>query len=224
LIRENLNNIKAQLPEGVKLVAVSKYHPFEAILEAYDAGQTCFAESRPQDFEAKVKAFSQARPGKSIEWHFIGHLQTNKLKMVLPYASLVQSVDSIHLLDEIQKWAKNAGTLIPVLLEVHIAAEESKQGFYEEEILDLLFRADKYPNVEFRGLMGMATNTEDEQVVDADFERIDSFMAYLVDLFPELKTFNQLSIGMSGDWLIAIKHGATMVRIGSSIFGPRQNG
>ena len=168
----------------------------------------------------KVKALEEDKyPG--VDWHFIGHLQTNKLKLVLPYVSLVQSVDSVHLLDEIQKWGLAQDKTINVLLEVHIAAEDSKQGFWEEEILDLLFNSSKYTRIRFCGLMGMATNTDDQETIEADFERIDSLMAYLKDLFPELTDFNQLSIGMSEDWPIAIRHGATMVRIGSAIFGPR---
>ena len=168
---------------------------------------------------AKKALDKAAYPG--LEWHFIGHLQTNKLKMVLPYVSLVQSVDSLHLLQEIQKWGKANDKVIPVLLELHIGAEETKQGFHEEEVLDILFDSDRYTNIEFRGLMGMASHTDDESVIDADFARIDSFMAYLVDLFPELSSFRQLSIGMSDDWPIAVRHGATMVRIGTAIFGPR---
>lgn len=219
-IKDNLQSLLARIPAGVQLVAVSKFHPLEAVLEAYGAGQRVFAESRPQELAAKVEALdSVAYPG--LEWHFIGHLQTNKLKMVLPYVSLVQSVDSLHLLQEIQKWGRANDKVIPVLLELHIGAEETKQGFHEEEVLDILFDSDRYTNIEFRGLMGMASHTDDESVIDADFERIDSFMAYLVDLFPELTDFRQLSIGMSDDWPIAIRHGATMVRIGTAIFGNR---
>ena len=221
MIKENIVKIHAQLPQTVQLVAVSKFHPLEAVIEAYDAGQRIFAESRPQELQAKVNALdTNAYP--DLEWHFIGHLQTNKLKMVLPYVSLVQSVDSRHLLDEIQKWACAASRTVSVLLELHIGAEESKQGFHEEEIVDLLFDAECYPNIRFCGLMGMASHTDDEAVIDADFSRIDSFMAYLVDLFPELEDFRQLSIGMSDDWHIALRHGATMVRIGTTIFGSRQ--
>ena len=220
MIRENLQALLAQIPYGVQLVAVSKFHPLENILEAYDAGQRIFAESRPQELAEKVSQLDASKyPG--LEWHFIGHLQTNKLKMVLPYVSLVQSVDSVHLLQDIQKWAKANDRIISVLLEVHIGAEETKQGFHEEEVVDLLFDADKYPNIRFCGLMAMASHTTDESVIDADFERIDTFMAYLVDLFPELTSFNQLSIGMSDDWPIAVRHGATIVRIGTAIFGSR---
>ena len=221
MIKENIVKIHEQLPQTVQLVAVSKFHPLEAVIEAYDAGQRVFAESRPQELLSKVNALdTNAYP--DLQWHFIGHLQTNKLKMVLPYVSLVQSVDSLHLLEEIQKWAAAASRTVSVLLELHIGAEESKQGFHEEEILELLFNSDRYPNIRFCGLMGMASHTDDEAVIDADFGRIDSFMAYLVDLFPELEDFRQLSIGMSDDWHIALRHGATMVRIGTAIFGSRQ--
>ena len=221
MIKERISELVSNLPSGVQLVAVSKFHPLEAVLEAYGAGQRIFAESRPQELLSKVNALdTNAYP--DLQWHFIGHLQTNKLKMVLPYVSLVQSVDSLHLLEEIQKWAAAASRTVSVLLELHIGAEESKQGFHEEEILELLFNSDRYPNIRFCGLMGMASHTDDEAVIDADFGRIDSFMAYLVDLFPELEDFRQLSIGMSDDWHIALRHGATMVRIGTAIFGSRQ--
>jgi hypothetical protein len=217
MIEENLNRIKSELPSGVKLVAVSKFHPLEAILEAYQAGHTVFGENRPQELAAKAVQLPQ-----DIEWHFLGHLQTNKLKMVLPYATLVQSVDSEHLLEAINNWGSANDKVISVLLELHIGAEETKQGFHEEEILDILFHAEDYKNIRFCGLMGMASHTDDEEVINADFERIDSFMAYLVDLFPELDSFNQLSIGMSDDWTIAVRHGSTMVRIGTAIFGARE--
>ena len=219
MIKERISNLLAQIPDNVQLVAVSKFHPLEAVMEAYQAGQRIFAESRPQELLSKVNALdTTAFPG--LEWHFIGHLQTNKLKMVLPYVSLVQSVDSRHLLDEIQRWGCANGKT--VMLELHIGAEQTKQGFHEEEIVDLLFDAANYSHIRFCGLMGMASHTDDEATIDADFDRIDSFMAYLVDLFPELEDFRQLSIGMSDDWQIALRHGATMVRIGTAIFGSRQ--
>ena len=217
MIEENLERIKSELPSGVKLVAVSKFHPLQAILEAYQAGQTVFGENRPQELASKAVQLPQ-----DIEWHFLGHLQTNKLKMVLPYATLVQSVDSVHLLQAIDNWGANNDKVISVLLELHIGAEETKQGFHEEEILEILFHAEDYKHIRFCGLMGMASHTDDQEVINADFERIDSFMAYLVDLFPELKDFNQLSIGMSDDWRIAVQHGSTMVRIGTAIFGARE--
>ena len=218
MIQENIIAIREKLPPGVKLVAVSKFHPEAAIREAYAAGQRVFGENRPQEFAAKVEALSDL----ALEWHFLGHLQTNKLKMVLPYADLVESVDSLHLLDAIQDWGKANGKVISVLLELHIGAEQTKQGFHEEEVLDILFRAEKYTHVRFCGLMGMASHTDDEDDIRADFARIADFKAYLDDLFPELTDFRELSIGMSGDWPIALDYGATVVRIGTAIFGERQ--
>lgn len=222
MIKDNLSQILKELPSDVNLVAVSKFHPVEAIVEAFEAGQRIFAESRPQEFEKKVKWLQENAPEilRDAEFQFIGHLQTNKLKMVLPYVSLVQSIDSMHLLDAVDKWGKDNGKMIDVLLEMHLGAEDTKQGFHEEEILDMLFSRE-FRNIRIRGLMGMATNTDDEQTIDADFSRIDTFMAYCKDLFPEMEAFDQLSIGMSDDWRIAIKHGATMVRIGTAIFGAR---
>lgn len=219
MIQENIIAIKKELPPEVKLVAVSKFHPVEAIWEAYAVGQRCFGENRPQEFARKVEELKDLA---DLEWHFIGHLQTNKLKLVLPYAHLVQSVDSQHLLDAIQDWGKANGQVVSVLLELHIGAEQTKSGFKEEEVLDILFRAGKYTHVRFCGLMGMATHTDCEEDIRADFERIADFRAYLRDLFPELADFRELSIGMSGDWRIALDYGATIVRIGTAIFGERQ--
>ena len=218
MIKENILAIREKLPPEVKLVAVSKFHPEEAIREAYAAGQRVFGENRPQEFAAKVEALSDL----VLEWHFLGHLQTNKLKMVLPYADLVESVDSQHLLDAVQEWGKANRKVIRVLLELHIGAEETKQGFHEEEVLDILFRAEKYTHIRFCGLMGTASHTDCEDDIRADFARIADFKAYLDDLFPELADFRELSIGMSGDWPIALDYGATIVRIGTAIFGERQ--
>ena len=217
MIQENIIAIKKELPPDVKLVAVSKFHPAEAIREAYAAGQRVFGENRPQEFAAKVEALRDL----DLEWHFIGHLQTNKLKMVLPYASLVQSVDSLHLLEAVNEWGARNGKVINVLLEMHVAAEATKQGFYDEEVLDILFRAESFKNIRFCGLMGMATNTDEQDDIRADFGRIKAFMDYLRDLFPELTDFKELSIGMSGDWPVAVEFGATIVRIGTAIFGER---
>ncbi len=219
MIQENIIAIRQELPPEVKLVAVSKFHPVEAIREAYAAGQRAFGENRPQEFARKVEDLKDL---KDLEFHFIGHLQTNKLKLVLPYAHLVQSVDSLHLLDAIQDWGKANDKVVSVLLELHIGAEQTKQGFKEEEVLDILFRADKYKNIRFCGLMGMATHTDSEEDIRADFARIADFRAYLQDLFPELTDFRELSIGMSEDWRIALDYGATIVRIGTAIFGERQ--
>lgn len=225
MISENLSSINKELPSGVKLVAVSKFHPLSSIIEAVDAGQTVFGESRPQELEKKVKELETMPDAPALSWHFIGHLQTNKLKMVLPYVDMVQSVDSLHLLQDIDKWGRDNGKVINVLLEMHVAAEETKQGFVEEELLDILLRqADTHPykNVRICGLMGMATNTDNEEDVRADFGRIADYFEYLRDLCPELTDFTELSIGMSGDWKIALEYGATMVRIGTAIFGERQ--
>ena len=224
MIKENLENIHKELPPDVKLVAVSKFHPVEAMLEAVEAGQLRFGENRPQEFQKKVLAIRESHPAlaQRLEWHFIGHLQTNKLKLVLPYAALVQSIDSLHLLQAIDTWGKAAGKTVNILLEMHIGAEATKQGFVEEEALDILFNAARYGNVRFCGLMGMASHSDDEEDIRADFTRISSFFGYCRDLFPELDGFRELSIGMSDDWRTALEYGATIVRIGTAIFGPRQ--
>ena len=223
MVEDNLSRIYGELPPGVKLVAVSKFHPSSMILSAYQAGQRCFGENRPQEFAAKAIELPD-----DIEWHFIGHLQTNKLKLVLPYASLVESVDSLHLLEAIEKWGSLNGMVTSVLLELHLGAEETKGGFTEDEITGILESVsdadavNPYPHVRFCGLMGMATNTDDEARVEADFMRIREFKERLDSSFPELKDFRELSIGMSNDWKIAVRHGATIVRIGTAIFGPRE--
>lgn len=195
-------------------MAVSKFHPAEAVMEAYRAGHRCFGESRPQELMAKANALP-----KDICWHFIGHLQTNKLKMVLPYVKMVESVDSLHLLEAIDRWGVENGLVTDVLLELHVAAEETKQGFSCEEILPLLSR--QWRGVRLRGLMGMATNTSDEAVIRADFRKISDFKQLINNNFPQLDRFDQLSIGMSGDWPVALEYGATIVRIGTAIFGSR---
>ena len=215
-IASEINRIKSGLPQGVNLVAVSKFHPAEAVMEAYSAGQRIFGESRPQEFAAKCKELPE-----DIQWHFIGHLQTNKLKLVLPYVSMVQSVDSEHLLDAINAWGVKEGRRVNILLELHLGAEETKQGFSGEEIDDILYRAGEYDGVNFCGLMGMATNTDDEAVIRADFQRIADLHERLRREHPELTEFSSLSIGMSHDYRIALDYNPTYVRIGTAIFGPR---
>ena len=209
----------SKLPSGIQLVAVSKFHPVERLMEAYDAGQRIFGENRPQELAAKVPQMPA-----DVQWHFIGHLQTNKLKLVLPYVSLVQSVDSMHLLEAINAWGEANDKVIDVLLELHLGAEETKQGFTEEKILSIIASYEGIPSplssIRLRGLMGMATNTEDMEVVEKDFERIERL--YNQIKVTGLPSFDILSIGMSGDWPVAVKHGATMVRIGTDIFGPRE--
>ncbi|MBR3097853.1 MAG: YggS family pyridoxal phosphate-dependent enzyme [Bacteroidales bacterium] len=218
MVGDNLRNLYAELPSGVKLVAVSKFHPVSRLMEAYDAGQRLFGENRPQELAQKVPQMPS-----DVEWHFIGHLQTNKLKLVLPYVSLVQSVDSLHLLEAIDKWGRENGRTIDVLLELHLGAEETKHGLSETDIDAVISGEVEKSSIRIRGLMGMATNTEDEAVVEADFARIQALFQRIRTEHPELRdTFTELSIGMSGDWPIAVRHGATMVRIGTDIFGERE--
>ena len=229
MIKETIKRLKSELPATVKLVAVSKFHPFEAIEEAYQAGQRIFAESRPQELLAKVRRLDEIRaergePGymSDVEWHFIGHLQTNKLKMVLPYVSLVQSVDSMHLLEAIDKWGDANAKVIDVLLEPHVASEQTKQGFAPDELMNVLSSSDEYGHIRFRGVMGMATFTDDQAVVRSDFSRIKALYDNIREAYPGLVSdFTELSIGMSDDYPIAVGYGSTMVRIGSMIFGER---
>lgn len=218
MIAENLQKIKASLPEGVALVAVSKFHPVERLMEAYNAGQRLFGESRPQEFAAKVPLMPE-----DIRWHFIGHLQTNKLKLVLPYASLVESVDSRHLLEAISAWGSAAGKVIDILLEVHISHDEAKQGFAPDELPALIEALPGLPGVRVRGLMAMASLTDDNVLIDTEFASIRALFDEICTAHSELReSFNILSIGMSADWPIAVRHGATEVRIGTDIFGPRE--
>ena len=217
MISDNLSAIRNKLPSAVKLVAVSKFHPSERLMEAYRAGQRIFAESRPQELAAKVPQLPA-----DVEWHFIGHLQTNKLKLVLPHVALVHSIDSEHLLEAVGKWAVANGRTVSVLLEQHISADPTKQGFSEEEIADILARAGDFPGVRFRGLMGMASLTEDPAVIRADFARLKATFEAVRRRFPHLDDFTELSIGMSDDWPLALEYGSTMVRIGTAIFGPRE--
>lgn len=207
-VAENLLALLPEIPSSVSLVAVSKYKPVEDIMAAYQAGQRRFGENRPLELEAKAKALPA-----DIEWHFIGHLQTNKIKNVIPYVALIESVDSEHLLSAIDRAAGVAGRVVDCLLEVHVAAEESKTGFSPDEAVEVAARAADYLNVRIRGIMAMATNTSDEARVRADFCAAHDVL---------LRTgLSELSMGMSGDWRIAIEEGATIIRIGSAIFGAR---
>lgn len=234
-ISETIEKLDKELPPEVKLVAVSKFHPLSSIIEAYSAGQRVFAESRPQELFSKVSELGRmaASIGSTacpdICWHFIGHLQTNKLKMVLPYVSMVQSVDSVRLLEAIDRWAVENGRVIDVLLEYHVAQEQTKQGFTREEIIDIVSGGRSWPGIRLRGLMGMATCTEDETVIRGDFACIKALFDEISSgsCLPEgglshLEDFDQLSIGMTSDYRIAMEYGSTMVRIGTMIFGERQ--
>ena len=219
-IASEIVKLHSELPSTVKLVAVSKFHPASAVMEAYNAGQRVFGENRPQELFAKAKELPA-----DIEWHFIGHLQTNKLKMVLPYASIVESVDSLHLLEAIDRWGRDNSKVVDVLLEFHVAAEETKQGFDADEIRSIMFSPEPFANIRFRGLMGMATLTSDEHVIEADFGRIvslfDELSARIGDSPKLTADFNLRSFGMTHDYGIAVRMGANIVRIGTLIFGAR---
>ena len=218
MIKERISELVSNLPSGVQLVAVSKFHPLEAVLEAYGAGQRIFAESRPQELLSKVNALdTNAYP--DLQWHFIGHLQTNKLKMVLPYVSLVQSVDSLRLLDAIDRWGRENCRVTDILLECHISSDISKQGFSEDEFPGVVHHCQCLENVRVRGVMGMATLTDNVEIVRNDFRRLVSFG----NLLRRLSGWDcpEISMGMSGDFRIAVEEGSTMVRIGSLIFGSR---
>lgn len=213
-IQEGLKHVLDTIPSTVKLVAVSKFQSVSAILQAYAAGQRAFGESRPQELAAKAPELPD-----DIEWHFIGPLQSNKIKMVLPYATLIHSVDTERLLARIDRQAALSDRIVDCLIQLHIAIEETKQGFPVEEALEQvpLFR-DKYPNVRIRGLMGMASFVDDMEQVRREFRALKSAFDKLQPRFP---LFDTLSMGMSQDYNIAIEEGATIVRIGSTIFGSR---
>ena len=215
-VKSQLERVRATLPEGMTLVAVSKTHPVEAIAEAYDAGQRVFGESRPQELRAKYEALPH-----DIEWHMIGHLQTNKVKYIAPFVTLIHSVDSERLAEVIQAQAAKCGRTIDVLLEIHVAAEESKSGWAIEELRAAVASGlfERLPNVRVRGVMGIATNTDDIERVSADFVQLRIYKEELAPYFGE--QFDTLSMGMSDDYPTAIAAGSTMVRIGSTIFGER---
>ena len=218
-IQAQIKKINNELPSTVKLVAVSKFNPAEAIQEAYDAGQRIFGESRPQELFQKVSVLPD-----DIKWHFIGHLQTNKLKMVLPYVDMVHSVDSERLLVEINKYAVKNNLKVKCLLEVFIAQEESKQGFSKEELFALLdkMQQETMSGVEICGLMGMASFMDDRNQIAAEFDQLKGIFDMAREKYiSTLPNFNELSMGMSGDYDIAVEKGSTLVRIGTSIFGAR---
>ncbi|TBW26766.1 YggS family pyridoxal phosphate-dependent enzyme [Gramella sp. KN1008] len=214
-ISENIKNYKDELPENVKLVAISKTKPNEDILEAYRAGQRIFGENKIQEMTDKQEELPE-----DIEWHMVGHVQRNKVKYMAPFVSLIHAVDSLKLLKEINKRAKQNDRVINCLLQIKIAEEDSKFGISDDEAREILASEaySKMENVKIVGLMGMATFTDDEDQVRSEFQ-------YLKSVFEELKmdypALEELSMGMSGDYKIAIECGSTMVRIGSSIFGAR---
>lgn len=216
-IADNLTRIRESLPEQVTLVAVSKFHPVEVLKEAYQAGQRIFGESRPQELTAKYQELP-----KDIEWHMIGHLQTNKVKYIAPFVALIHSVDSLKLAQTIDKEAAKVGRTIDVLLQLHIAQEETKFGWDAAELEHFLQNGEltALEHIRIRGLMGMASLTDDMEQVRNEFRTLhNDFVTFQEKYLPAMDV---LSMGMSGDYPLAIEEGATMVRIGSSIFGARE--
>ena len=223
-VADNINAIRKALPAGAELCAVSKFHPVEKLQEAYDCGQRIFGESREQEVRQKYEILP-----KDIEWHFIGHLQTNKVKYIAPFITMIESVDSERLLDEIQKQAAKNGRTIDVLLEIHVAQEETKSGWLPGEVTDLMRNvclAERWPDVRLRGVMGMASITDDETQTAREFQSLkevyDHLLAVLAPQGITEDTFNIRSWGMSHDWHVAVANGSNQVRIGTDIFGERE--
>lgn len=218
-IKDNLNKIKSQLPEHVSLVAVSKTKPNEDILEAYEAGQRIFGENKAQELITK-----QPQLPEDIQWHYIGHLQSNKVKYLAPFVSLVHSIDRKKILKELNKEGKKNDRIINGLLQFHIAEETSKFGLSLDESREILNNVgvNNYPHVNIVGVMGMATFTENEEQIRKEFRQLKSIFDILKsEYFSDCNAFKEISMGMSNDYQIAIEEGSTMLRIGSSVFGPR---
>ena len=219
MIAESIRQIRSELPAGVRLVAVSKFHPNEAIEEAYRAGQRIFGESKVQEMTAKHDSLPQ-----DIEWHFIGHLQTNKVKYIVPYVALIHGIDSFKLLAEVDKQAAKAGHRVDCLLQLHIAREETKFGFSFDECRQMLAEGQwrQLQHVRLCGLMGMATNTDNTTQIKEEFESLSQFFREVkATWFADDDAFRELSMGMSHDYHEAIAAGSTLVRVGSKIFGER---
>lgn len=218
-VKRNLREVLGNLPEGVRLVAISKFHPNEYIEAAYAEGQRIFGESHEQELARKVESLP-----KDIEWHFIGHLQTNKVKYIAPYISMIESVDSLKLLKEINKQAAKHDRVVKVLLELHIAEEETKSGFSFDDCRELLEAGEwrTMDHVQICGIMMMASNTDDEQQIAQEFDAAYAFFKEVKEkYFADDDAFCERSWGMSHDYRIAVKHGSNMVRVGTTIFGPR---
>lgn len=218
-IQTNLKEVLNSLPDSVRLVAVSKFHPKEAIESAYAIGQRIFGESKVQELQEKQEALP-----KDIEWHFIGHLQTNKVKYIVPYIALIHAVDSYKLLAEINKQAAKVGRVIPCLLEIHIAQEESKYGFTMDSCRGMLNEGDwkSLDHVSIAGVMGMATYTDNTEEISREFNSLKMFFNELKEnYFSNDSRFKEISMGMSNDYLLAVAAGSTLVRVGSHIFGER---
>lgn len=219
-IRNNLQRLNGLIPEGVELVAVSKFHPLEALTEAYEAGQRVFGESRANEVCSKAKDMPA-----DVKWHFIGHLQTNKVRQILPHVELIHSVDSEKLLRLIDAEASRIDRKVKVLLQLHVAQEETKYGFSPAELMDLVTPelVSELRNVEIAGVMGMASNVDDDERVREDFHAIRAVFDQLkAGVFAGDDSFRTVSMGMSHDWPIAVAEGANMVRVGTTIFGERE--
>ena len=218
-VKEKLNEVRESLPQGVQLVAISKFHPEEYITAAYEEGQRVFGESHEQELARKVQSLPS-----DIEWHFIGHLQTNKVKYIAPYISMIEAVDSLKLLREIEKQAAKADRVVRVLLELHIAEEATKYGLTLDACRELLADGEwrQMPHVQICGLMMMASNVDDEAQIAQEFQTAARFFDEVKQqYFPTDDAFCERSWGMSHDYHIAVQNGSTMVRIGTTIFGPR---
>lgn len=218
-VAANLEELYTEVPPRVSLVAVSKFHPSEMIREAYAVGQRKFGESRVQELLKKLEELPH-----DIEWHFIGHLQTNKVRSIIGKCALIESVDSEHLLEYIDKESEKAGVITRVLMQVHVAQEETKFGFAPDELIGY-FKAHRFENLKAThicGIMGMASNTDDEGRIRADFRAIaEVYRQIKEDESLQLRGFDTLSMGMSGDWPIAVAEGSNLIRVGSRIFGER---
>ena len=219
-VSENLRKLRESIPSGVELVAVSKFHPVEALLEAYETGQRVFGESRANELCEKAKVMPA-----DVRWHFIGHLQTNKVRQILPHVSLIHSVDSARLLSLIDSEAARIDRRVPVLLQVHVAREETKYGFAPDELIELVTPQllSDMKHVEIAGVMGMASNVDDEERIREDFRQIRlTFDALKNGPMSHNDSFTIVSMGMSHDWPIAVSEGADMIRVGTTIFGERE--
>lgn len=218
MIGEEIVSLHEALPEGVELCAVSKFHPASAVMEAYTAGQRIFGESRVQELLEKIPQLPS-----DIRWHFIGHLQTNKVRQIIGRTSLIESVDSERLLELIDRESEKAGVVSRVLMQLHVAEEETKFGFSPEELLEY-FEKRKFESLKAThicGVMGMASNTDDNERVRSDFRKIYAVYKQILEIAPGLMGFDTVSMGMSGDWPIAVEEGSNLVRIGTAIFGER---
>lgn len=218
-VKENIRKLQDSLPKGVSLVAVSKFHPVELLREAYDAGQRIFGESRAQELLQKVGQMPD-----DVKWHFIGHLQTNKVRAIVPYVAMIHSIDSEKLLRVVDSEAERAGCVVDVLLQLHVAQEETKYGMTADECVAMVESGvlAELTHVRVCGVMGMATNTDDENEIRAEFRKIKQVFDLLHEgCLHDSDCFREISMGMSDDYQIAVEEGSTLVRVGHSIFGER---